>query len=260
MCLILFAHQTHSEYPLVFAGNRDEFYGRPTAHAEFRDDAPNVLAGRDLKSGGTWLGVTRNGHWATVTNVRDSTEPRLDAPSRGHLVSEYLKSEPSPESYLQSIADDADRYNGFNLMVGTPGELYFLSNRDGPVREIEPGIHGISNGRMDEPWPKVERGKARLRSVLSGTLSVNRLLEILADREQAPDEELPETGVDLEIERMLSSAFIQGERYGTRSSTVLLMDRSGTITFVERSFDRGRPEETRRFSFDTLADEREMEA
>lgn len=255
MCLILFDYETHPEYPLIFAGNRDEFYERPTAAAEFWDDAPHVLAGRDLKSGGTWLGVTRNGYWATVTNVRDQTMTRPEAPSRGHLVSEYLEEEPSPEAYLHSVAEKADEYNGFNLMVGTPNELFYISNRDGGPRSIEPGIHGLSNGQLDDPWPKVERGKKQLKSVLEDEVEIEPLLEILTDRREARDDELPDTGVDPEIERMLSSAFIEGERYGTRSSSVLLFHRDGTITFAERRFDHGTAVETQRFSLDVLTDE-----
>lgn len=256
MCLILFAYDAHPDYPLLFAGNRDEFYGRPTAAADVWDDAPHVLGGRDLKSGGTWLGITRSGHWATVTNVRDPSSRNPEAPSRGHLVAEYLKTEPRPDAFVESVSAEADRYNPFNLMVGTPEELWFASNRNGPTRAIEPGVHGLSNGALDEPWPKVERGTRRLQSVLDDDdVRVDRLLEILADRRQAPDEALPNTGLDLEMERKVSPAFIEGEKYGTRSSTVLLIHRTGTVTFVERSFDRGTPQETNRFSFEIVSDE-----
>lgn len=258
MCLILFAYDAHPDYPLIFAGNRDEFYGRPTAAADVWDDAPHVLGGRDLKSGGTWLGVTRSGHWATVTNVRDPSSPEPDAPSRGHLVADYLKREPEAKAFATSVAQEADRYNPFNLMVGTPDTLWFVSNRNGPVRAIEPGVHGLSNGALDEPWPKVERGTRRLESVVDDDdVRVDRLLEILSDRRPAPDEELPDTGLDLERERQVSAAFIEGEEYGTRSSSVLLIHRSGTITFVERTFDHGTPRETNRFSFDVVSDETE---
>lgn len=250
MCLILFAYDRHPGYPLVFAGNRDEFYDRPTTEASFWDDASHVLAGRDLKSGGTWLGVTRRGHWATVTNVRDQRPHREDAPSRGHLVSDYLKEEPPPEEYVRAVAARAEEYNGFNLLLGTPETLFYLSNRDGPPRSVEPGVHGMSNAQLNDPWPKVQRGKSGLRSLLEGEVSPEPLLDVLDDRRPAPEEDLPDTGVGADTERLLSPPFIEGDEYGTRASTVLLMHQSGSVTFVERSFDRGGPLDTRRFSFE----------
>lgn len=251
MCLILFAHNVHPEYPLLFAGNRDEFYDRPTAPAAFWDDAPHVLAGRDLKAGGTWLGITRRGHWATVTNVRDERPHREDAPSRGRLVADYLRDEPAPDAYLHDVAPQADRYNGFNLLVGTPENTFYCSNRDGSPRPVSPGIHGMSNAQLDAPWPKVERSTSRLRTLCKDREpSAEALLDILNDRRPAPDDDLPTTGVGPETERMLSPPFIDGdEAYGTRASTVFLVHRSGQVTFAERSFDRGTPTETRDHSF-----------
>lgn len=250
MCLILLAQNAHPEYPLVFAGNRDEFYDRPSAPAEFWDGAPHVLGGRDLSAGGTWLGITRRGYWATVTNVRDQMPRRDDAPSRGHLVADYLRDEPDPEAYLRSLEENADQYNGFNLLVGTREETFYLSNRDGSPQPVSAGIHGMSNAQLDDPWPKVERGTTKLRAVLDDEVTAERLLHILEDRKPAPDDELPNTGMGRETERMLSPPFIEGEDYGTRTSTVILMHRSGTVTFVERNFDRGTRAETHRFSFD----------
>ena len=250
MCLILFAQDAHPKYPLVFGGNRDEFYERPSAPASYWDEAPHVLGGRDLKSGGTWLGVTRHGHWATITNVRDEMPHREDAPSRGRLVAEYLRDEPDPRSYLEAVEGSAEQYNGFNLLVGTPNETHYFSNRDGTPRLVEPGIHGMSNAQLDDPWPKVERGTARLKDVLIDAPAPDPLLKILNDREPAPDDKLPDTGLGMDTERMLSPPFIESESYGTRCSTVILMHRSGTVTFVERNFDHGDPAETRRFSFE----------
>lgn len=250
MCLILFAQDAHPEYPFVFAGNRDEFYDRPTSVADFWDDAPHVLAGRDRKAGGTWVGVTRHGHWAVVTNVRDQRPRREDAPSRGHLVADYLKEEPAPDAYLRALEPRAEDFNGFNVLVGTPEKTFYFSNRDGPPRSVPPGVHGMSNAQLNDPWPKVERGTARMKAVLDGEVEPERLLAILDDREPAPDEDLPDTGVGLETERMLSPPFIDGESYGTRSSTVILMHRSGTLTFAERTFVRGTPTETNRFTLE----------
>jgi uncharacterized protein with NRDE domain len=255
MCLILLARDVHPEYPLVFAGNRDEFYDRPTSPAAFWDDAPHMLAGRDQKAGGTWVGVSRRGHWAAVTNVRDQRPRREDPPSRGHLVAEYLRDEPSPEAYLRALQPRADEYDGFNVLVGTPRQAYYFSNRNGPLRSVPPGVHGLSNAQLNDPWPKVERGTARMEIVLDDKadddkIDPERLLAVLDDREPAPDDALPDTGVGLETERMLSSPFIDGESYGTRSSTVLLMHRSGTVTFVERNFNRRASPKTNRFTFD----------
>jgi uncharacterized protein with NRDE domain len=248
--LILFAREVHPDYPLVFAGNRDEFYDRPSASAAFWDEAPHVLGGRDLKAGGTWLGITKQGHWATVTNVRDEMPSRDEAPSRGHLVADYLKEEPSPEAYLRAVEEHADQYNGFNLLVGAGEKTYYLSNRDGSPRPVEPGIHGMSNAQLNDSWPKVERGTSKLRTLLNEEPTAERLLDILADRRPAPDDELPQTGLGKETERMLSPPFIESETYGTRTSTVILMHRSGTVTFVERNFEEGTPTQTHRFSFD----------
>ncbi|WP_263818728.1 NRDE family protein [Salinibacter sp.] len=251
MCLILFAKDVHPEYPLLFAGNRDEFYDRPTAPAAFWDDAPHVLGGRDLKAGGTWLGITRTGHWATVTNVRDERPHRDDAPSRGRLVADYLREEPAPEAYLDGLETEADQYNGFNVLVGTPEKTFYYSNRDGSPRPIRAGIHGMSNAQLDDPWPKVERGTSGVDALCEDkALSVDALFDILDDRQPAPDGQLPQTGVGRETERMLSPPFIDGdEAYGTRASTVFLVHRSGRVTFAERSFDGGTATETRAFSF-----------
>lgn len=250
MCLIVFANQHHPDYSLVFAANRDEFYERPTAPAEFWSDAPHVLAGRDKKAGGTWMGVTRSGHWAAVTNVRDEEEHRPDAPSRGRLVADYLTDEPNPHSYLVTLAEKSDEYNGFNLLVGTPEEVYYFSNREREIERVEPGLHGMSNAQLNTSWPKVSRGKKGLASILQDDVSTDRLLDLLDDRETAPEEQLPNTGVGRDLERRLSPIFIDGEEYGTRASTVLLLHRSGQVSFVERNFLRGTPTKTRRFSFE----------
>lgn len=259
MCLLVFGRNAHPEYPLIFGGNRDEFYGRPTAPATFWDDAPHVLAGRDEKEGGTWMGVTRNGHWGVVTNVREPGEYRPDARSRGHLVADYLRDEPSPQAYLEAVRADADAYNGFNLLVGIPGALFCLSTAGDPpvVRSVADGVHGLSNAQLDTPWPKVVHARRRLHSLLEGgTVGPDPILDLLDDRTPFPDADLPDTGIGREAERQLSPIFIDGERYGTRSSTVLCIDRTGTVTFVERTFDRGRPQRTRRYRFDVGTVER----
>lgn len=249
MCLILLAYDTHPRYHLVLAANRDEFYERPTAPATWWDDAPGVLAGRDLRGGGTWLGVTRGGRIAAVTNVREPLWQREAAPSRGHLVSGFLRGDQSPAEYLDDLRPRAGEYNGFNLLLGAGEGPWWYSNRAARPRRIEPGLHGLSNHRLDTPWPKVERGKQSLSELLDATeVSVpESVFRVLADSEPAADAELPDTGVGVEWERVLSPPFIRGAGYGTRSSTVLFMGREGDVTFVERTFlpGTGRPSEVR---------------
>ncbi len=251
MCLILFAWKVQENFPLILIANRDEFYERPTAPAAFWDDAPELLAGRDLQEGGTWLGITRRGKLAALTNYRDPASLKMNAPSRGHLVGDYLRNRQTPESYLRRIKARAAQYNGFNLLVGNDSELFCFSNRDG-LQIPAPGIHGMSNHLLDTPWPKVERGKQALGELIGGKKnpSPEALLDLLADRSRPPDERLPMTGVGLEWERVLSPLFIESPVYGTRSSTVLIIDRKGHVTFVERVFNGGAdPWMTSRFDF-----------
>jgi uncharacterized protein with NRDE domain len=237
VCLILFAHRAHPEYRLVVAANRDEWFRRPTAPAAFWPDAPHVLAGRDLEAKGTWLGVTRTGRFAALTNFRDAESRRTDLPSRGVLVSDFLTSDVAPEAYLRSLRAGAGRYNGFSLLVADAGSMHYFSNRESEVRELPAGIYGLSNHLLDAPWPKVRTGKARLSAQLDGSMSAERLLEILDDTHEAPDAELPRTGVSMDWERQLSPLRIRAGEYGTRSSTVLLVSTEGEVSYLERSFD-----------------------
>ncbi|MBT8364803.1 MAG: NRDE family protein [Deltaproteobacteria bacterium] len=238
MCLILFSYQTHPAYPLILAANRDEFYNRPTSALAYWSDHPEVLAGRDLKGNGTWLGVSRSGRFAAITNYRDPTALIPDAPSRGILIQDYLVGNSSAQEYLDAVSKIGQRYNGFNLIAGDMGGLYYTSNRSAGVQQLRPGIYGISNRLIDTAWPKVQRGKALLHNQFKGRQNVNveKILGILADRSQPADAELPETGVGLEWERMLAPMFIISPDYGTRSSSVILFDQSGEITFWERTF------------------------
>jgi uncharacterized protein with NRDE domain len=250
MCLILFAWKMDENFPLVLAANRDEFYERPSAPAAFWDDMPDLLAGRDLREGGTWLGVTTKGRLAALTNYRDPASLKIGAPSRGRLVSDYLHGREIPEAYLRRIAPDADCFNGFNLLVGDPADLFCYSNR-GARERLDPGIYGLSNCLLNTPWPKVERGKTALTALLKEQkgLSPERLFALLADRTRPPDDHLPDTGVGLAWERVLSPPFIESPVYGTRSSTVLLIDRRGEVTFTERVFNGGGDPRTTRFTF-----------
>lgn len=239
MCLILFAHKVHPDYPLVLAGNRDEFYDRPTAPAAFWADAPEILAGRDLVGGGTWLGITRAGRLATVANYRHPAEKHVQGLSRGFLTVDFLCGASTPLDYLETVARLGESCKGFNLLVADGDEFAYYSNRDGVIRRLTPGIYGLSNALLDTPWPKVAQGKVALEGLLiAGPPEPEALLAILADTSRPADHLLPDTGVGLERERLLSSRFIASADYGTRASTVLLIDRTGQVTFVERSFDR----------------------
>jgi uncharacterized protein with NRDE domain len=251
MCLILLGLDAHPDYSLIVGANRDEFYDRPTARAAFWKDAPRILAGRDLKAGGTWLGIDRAGRFAAVTNYRQG-EREVEAPrSRGHLVSDYLTGPTDGRAHLARVEREAALYNGFNLIAGDADALFYLSNREGQARELGPGTYGLSNHLLDSPWPKVTAGKSGLAELLAGGGElVPRLFRLLADRRQATDDLLPQTGVGPEWERLLSSAFIVSEGYGTRSSTVVLVGRDDVVRFEERSFGSGgAPEEVVRHEF-----------
>ncbi|MBE0619285.1 MAG: NRDE family protein [Burkholderiales bacterium] len=235
MCLILFAHGAHPAYPLVIAANRDEYYARPSAKAQFWQDQPQILGGRDLECMGTWLGVTRRGRFAALTNFRDPRERKTDAPTRGKLVSDFLASEREPREYLEEVATLAPRYNGFNLLAGNVDGVFYFSSRSGAVQQVPPGIHGLSNHLLDTPWPKVARGKARLQAALANEPNTEALLDLLHDREPAAESELPDTGVGVDMERTLSPALIVSEKYGTRASTAVLFGDDGSVSFAERT-------------------------
>lgn len=241
MCLALFAFHTHPRFPLVVAANRDEFYERPTAAAGFWKESPALLAGRDLREGGTWMGVTRSGRFAAVTNYRDPRELRETRKSRGLLVKEYLEGGDPPLRYLGRVSHTGAAYNGFNLVAGNLREMAYYSNREGSARALGPGVYGLSNHLLDTPWPKVERSKAALFDMLSHDKPglIEGLFRVLADGYRPEDAKLPDTGVGLEWERLLSSAFIKSPAYGTRSSTVFLVDGEGGAHFIERSFGPG---------------------
>lgn len=238
MCIILLAHRAHPEYPLIVAANRDEFYERPTAQAHFWGDEAGTLAGLDLERGGTWLGVTLKGRIAAVTNYREPGRKIEDALSRGLLVSGFLQGDEEPVRYLSNLSATASSYNGFNLIVGTAERLCYFSNRGAGPQEISAGVHGLSNHLLNTAWPKVERGQQALAELLKQEepLSIEAVFGILADDARAQDEALPETGVGLELERVLSPLFIKSTVYGTRSSTVVLFNRLGEVTFVERTY------------------------
>lgn len=239
MCLILFAYKFHRNYPLIIAGNRDEYYQRPTLAAQFWEDSPTVLGGRDLEKMGTWFGITREGRFAAVTNYRDPSAVLDNAKSRGELVSNFLRSNDTPKDYLDKVKDLRNLYNGFNLLVGDTSGCWYYSKVANTIDELSPGIYGLSNHFLNTPWPKVLEGKRQLGSCLQNqsVVKTESLFEILADNKRATIEELPDTGVGLERELILSSIFIKSPDYGTRSSTILLINREKHVLFTERIFE-----------------------
>ncbi|MBP9714538.1 MAG: NRDE family protein [Sterolibacterium sp.] len=271
MCLILLAWQAHPDYPLVIAANRDEFFSRPTEAAHFWPESPDLLAGRDLQAGGTWLGLTRTGRFAALTNYREVALPDAtpatpanpathEALSRGQLVSDFLQGSLSAPDYLAQIATQAQKYRAFSLICGRvmnvaqrkqanepnePDELWYASNRTAAgqpatnlcITPIAPGIHGLSNSLLDVAWPKVISGTATLAHALHALPDEARLFRLLHDHQLADDDQLPRTGVSLEWERQLSALFVQAPHYGTRSSSVLVCQRSGDVRFDELTYE-----------------------
>jgi uncharacterized protein with NRDE domain len=241
MCLILLAYDVHPEYRLILAANRDEFYDRPTRPMAFWEDHPDILAGRDLKGGGTWLGITRSGKFSAITNYRERGGPKSGAPSRGHLVSGFLSGESHSQSYLEAVSAVGQTYSGFNLIVGDATGLFYYSNRWPGIRRLEAGWYGLSNHLLNTPWPKVEKGIALLKKAIldADSLSMAPLFQLLKNRDVPPDDRLPDTGVGKEWERILSPIFIQSPGYGTRSSSAMLIHRNGSVQAAEQTFTPG---------------------
>jgi len=242
MCLIVFAYQVHPEFPLIVAANRDEFYARPTQPAHFWTNHPQVFAGRDIESPdinkqGTWMGINKQGRFAAVTNFREMDFNETTAKrSRGELTANFLCSDTPVTEYLSTVQQAAENYKGFNLLLWEAHHLFYVSNRVEKVQTLKPGIYGLSNGALDSAWPKVVQAKQQLASLITKPFSADILLSILMNRDQAADHTLPDTGIDIESERLLSSCFIQSEHYGTRASTILLIDKNNEMTILEQNW------------------------
>jgi uncharacterized protein with NRDE domain len=238
MCLIVFAWKLLPECPLIAASNRDEFFARPTEPAGWWIDHPHVYAGRDLQGGGTWLGVNKQGRFAALTNIRNGEPKRPDAPTRGALVADYLSTDISTTDYLQHLAASANRYQGYNLLLGDAENLYWFSNegatdpRNG--QPLSPGIYGLSNGLLDASWPKTVSAKAQFASLLCQTAPDDAYFDMLSDTTRASDCRLPKTGVSLEWERLLSPICIESADYGTRASTLVRLNGDRSAKLVER--------------------------
>ena len=241
MCLLVLAWQAHPRYRLIVAANRDEFHERPTAPLAKWPAPENILAGRDLRANGTWLGLDRRRHFGVITNFRELPRPRPEAPSRGALIPRYLEGEASAATYLSRLEPEAPRYSGFNLLLADGDSLWYASNRSEHfARPLPPGVYGLSNQFLDTPWPKLRRVRRRFDAWLSdpANASAAELFALLDDRATATaDEELPQTGIPPEWERVLSAPFVLNPDYGTRCSTVLLLEPSGAGYLAERRFD-----------------------
>jgi uncharacterized protein with NRDE domain len=250
MCILLIGNEVHPRYSLVLAANRDEFYVRPTALAAFWDEDPRILAGRDLVRGGTWLGVTTGGRIAALTNYRNPADMHHAGPTRGLLPLDFLRGDESGGEYMERIRGAAESYPGFNLIAGLPNDLFYFSNRGAGPEPLMPGVHGLSNHLLNTKWPKVTRSVAALDAVMAEKEFIeDDIFDILSDTVIAPDDQLPDTGVGIEWERVLSPPFIASPSYGTRCSTVILIDRTDRVRFTERTFVPGADVQSRSFEF-----------
>lgn len=241
MCLLLIANNIHQEYKLVIAANRDEFYSRPALKAAFHDDAPGLLAGKDLEGGGTWLGMTKLGRFSAITNYRDfNRDIKTNAPTRGNLTTDFLLGKDNPEKYSAVLQENSHEYNGYNLVYGYVDDLYYFSNETNLAVKLEPGLYGLSNALLNTPWRKVTESKKLISDLIaSDDLSKEKLFGILADRTIADDDQLPDTGIGMEREKELSSNFIKTPHYGTRCSTVILVDKNNNVSFTEKTYPAG---------------------
>jgi len=252
MCLINFNLNDHPNYKLIVAANRDEAYGRPTAPAHFWEpEDADILAGRDLSQMGTWLGITKQGRFAALTNYRKPDEDATGKQSRGQIIRDYLSSDVYSKNFLESLKKNKNNYVGFNIIIGDQNQLFYYNNIENQIEEISPGTHSLSNHFLDTPWPKVTKGRTRLDNYVKNHdfIQSNDLFEILRDSEQADDHQLSDTGIGIELERKLSPLFIKTPNYGTRSSTVLLIDKEDQVTFIERTYKKGEYETEKHFSF-----------
>ena len=236
MCLVVFAWKAHPDYPLILVANRDELHARPTKDMHWWPDEPGVLAGRDLQAGGSWLAVTRNGRFATVTNYREAARRRTAPRSRGDFVREFASGTKRPTPFVQQL--DGRQYAGCSLLAGDGDELVYWSNRGDEPRPLDPGIYGLSNASLDTPWPKLVRTRSKLAAVVAeNNLSMTSLFRLVADKKPVPATEVIANELPFELARALSAPFIVTTEYGTRCSTALLIGANGLIEVGERRFN-----------------------
>lgn len=240
MCLIFLSYKQNKEYPLIVLANRDEFYKRPTQSAHYWQENPNILAGKDLEGGGTWMGITKNGYMAMLTNYRDIANIKPNAPTRGKLVSDYLHGEFSAKEYLKALSKTGSSYNGYSLITGSFNDPWYYSNYDKKIAQLGTGLYGLSNALLNSKWPKVETGKEELAPLLlEDKIDKEALFRLMTNLDLAKDNQLPETGLPLEKERAISSRFINIEGYGTRCTTLIMVDKNGKVDFTERQYENG---------------------
>lgn len=237
MCLIVFAYKYHPEYPFILAGNRDEFHQRPTEKLHIWDGNPKILAGKDLEAGGTWLGINQHGKFAALTNHRDLSNIKENAPSRGFIVTDILKSDLSTSDQLSDMSPNFSEYNGFNLIAGALDDLYYVSNHGNSLQKIKPGLYGISNASLNTPWPKTNNALESFSNALNDEQPDEReIFDMLCDTNRYPQSMLPDTGLSPELEQAVSSIFILTDDYGTRSSALLTLDKTGKVKFIEKTY------------------------
>ncbi|MCG8370865.1 MAG: NRDE family protein [Proteobacteria bacterium] len=235
MCLVVLGIDAHPDYPLILAANRDEFHARPTQEARWWADKPDILGGRDLQAGGTWLALRRSGRFATVTNFRDAQPPSPEHRSRGFLVTDFLEDDAAPQDYVGSI--DEGNYAGFSLLVGDANRAAYLSNREDGDRTLEPGVYGLSNALLDGPWHKVETSKAKLSELIAAdNVNETSLMRLMADRDRAPASAVEAGRLDFDTAHAITAPFIVLPDYGTRCTTIVLADKGGNWQFTERRF------------------------
>lgn len=251
MCLIAFHLQDHPRYAFIMAANRDEFYDRPTAPARFWEEHPELLAGKDLLAGGTWLGISKTGRIAALTNYRDPLSVQQDLISRGDIVKDFLVSSEHATQFIDKLESQRMCYNGFNLLLGTPDELHYYSNMTSSGHPVPEGTHALSNKFLNTPWPKVDTARTLLSQYAETTQEIDHeiLLDLMVKTDQADDHQLPDTGVGLDLERKLSSMFIHMPNYGTRCTTVITVTHEGQVAFTERSYAEGKIDHTVHYSF-----------
>jgi len=251
MCVIFFAYKVHSKYDLILAANRDEFFDRPAGKASFWSDAPDILAGRDLKEGGTWLGVTKTGRLAGLTNFRNPKKRKKSASSRGEILKNFLENQTKSQPFMDQLTKKIEQYNDFNLLLKEQEEFYYYSSLRGKGEKLNPGIYGLSNHFIDTPWPKVVSGKEKLSQIISMATSKNlpeSLFFLLKDKSDPIEKDLPQTGLTLEWEKILAPIFVANPVYGTRASTIILFDKQKRISFWEKTFNE-KQEEVEKVNF-----------
>ncbi len=251
MCFIVFNYKQHSRYKLIFCANRDEFYNRETVAMHFWPENDSVLAGKDVQGGGTWLGITKTGKLAALTNFREQSAVSSTKPSRGQIVKMFLEQGCETKEFIDYLKKSKNFYEGYNLIFGTIDKLYYFSNRSNGVLPISPGLYGLSNSTLDTPWPKINRGKSLLKKTISNpNFSSKDLFNILSDSQKAHDDTLPDTGISPVYEKELSPIFVNMEHYGTRSSTVILVDYDYNANVYEQRYDnKGKVKGNSQFCF-----------